>query len=173
METFYFLGNSSENGFSLNSASKCLRGEWICESGLAVLGLLAGTIAFTLCERREKKPILLKICPRSLSHFLFFFHKEAKVSRIISLWKHLNSAFKYVLTRLHLWTIIMILTELMLRRNQVEEIPKLHTVPLPLGFKPLSHQICQSLLFTTWLNISKVSQFHRTFLEGKKIYQCP
>lgn len=49
VETFYFLGNSSENGFSLNSASKCLRGDWNSESGRAVLVPLATSGSFSLC----------------------------------------------------------------------------------------------------------------------------
>lgn len=62
VETFYFLGNSSENGFSLNSASKCLRGDWNSESGRAVLVPLATSGSFSLCEGKGgEKSVLLKI----------------------------------------------------------------------------------------------------------------
>lgn len=85
VETFFFFGNSSENGFSLHSASKCLRGDWNSESGLTALVPLATLGSFSLCEgkggdnSRGKNDIIKNLTQG--------FHWAPFLSLLLFLWK--------------------------------------------------------------------------------------
>lgn len=85
VETFYFLGNSSENGFSLNSASKCLRGDWNSESGRAVLVPLATSGSFSLCEGKGGEKSGGEICV--IKNLTQDFQRAPSLPPLLSLWK--------------------------------------------------------------------------------------